>query len=253
MPPVLRMTLILAAAALAAAPSASAAGKVTGAYVYYRPAAKPSKSIKGTAWLIIRTNRAFPEVGGFLHGPGMGVDGATHGFAFDTPISRDLHCYGSFGYVSAKSSLRVGKRVRVSVVRQGWKYSARLRVSKRRPGDPQGKRLGCTEDASTAIAAHGITNPTPQFQPERVFYTYGAGPAVIGLTWTGWGTAEAIGEGTFVCQCYPPPENEEPAKIVYSAPKYRAADGYSYYTRQCLFRERDGVYSGRDVDSGEDC
>ncbi|MCW2966486.1 MAG: hypothetical protein JWM71_258 [Solirubrobacteraceae bacterium] len=249
---ILRLTLILAAGALAAAPCASAAGNVTGAYVYYRPYAKPDKSTRGTAWLIIRTKRAFAESGGVVQGH-MALAHVADGYTFDTPISRELHCYGSFGYVSPKSPLRIGKRVRVSVAGHGWRYSARLLVSKRRPGDPQGKRLGCTKDPSTAVAVGGITNPTPEFQPERVFYTYGAGPAVIGLTWTGWGTAEAVGEGTFVCQCYPPPENSEPAKIVYSAPRYQAFDGYSYYTRQCVFRTRDGVYGGKEAESGADC
>lgn len=239
--------LVLAAAFLTAAPAAQAY-KVESAYLYYRAYDKPSHGYKGTAWLIVRTDSAIREVHGFAQFTAAIGRDYTRTFG----LSRELTCYGAEADVAKKSSLRVGKRVRV---RLGAKYSKVLRVRRSRAGYPTGKPLGCDKDPKTAVATSGLGG-LPEFEPERVFYTADAGPYVYDITWSGWGTAEAVGEGTYDAGSNVPagtPEKTEPARIVLTMPKRSAADGYTYYTNECLFRTRDGVYGGRDTSTGKDC
>ena len=244
--------LSLAAALAPAVPAVATAAtpKATGAYVYFkRTEGRLAKYEKGNAWVVFRTDAALPE-------QQRNVDllaevGSRSGSSF--VLSHTLHCYGVRVTVQRGDRLTVGSRVRVRIGKGGSILDRRMTVGARRSGSSIGRPLGCDADPRTRVAYSGLTQQ-PEFEPFRVFYSADAGPYVDELQWTGWGTSEATGSGTYISDCAScgPPERY-PAQIVLGHPRYEAADGFTFYTSECLRKLIDGVWTGRDVRTGKAC
>jgi hypothetical protein len=78
--------------------------------------------------------------------------------------------------------------------------------------------------------------PEPEVKPARIFLTANAGPYVKDIRWTGWGTAKAIGKGTFISDCASCGEKEsKPATLTFRRTvscKQRGVRIYAYQRLQ---------------------
>lgn len=73
---------------------------------------------------------------------------------------------------------------------------------------------GAHPAAPPKVAIFNLTD-TPKVKPRTVYLSADAGPYVTRLTWRGWGTARAVGRGTFVSDCAScGPKERRPATIV---------------------------------------
>jgi hypothetical protein len=250
--PRLLLSLVVAGLGVAGpvASAPAAVTKVTGAYVYFKKSeGQSARYEKGNAWLIFRTDRALSAKQGWVQV--RATIGSGHGSMFT--ISREQHCYGARVTVDRGAQLGVGTRARVTIGQAGSLLSRRLTLAARKAGDARGKPLGCTADPKSLIATSGPPG-LPEIEPSMVFSSANAGPYVEKLAWTGWGTPEATGSGTYVSDCAScGPKEILPAEIVLSVPRYFAGDGVTYYTRECLRKLRDGVWTGKDVATGAAC
>lgn len=222
-----------------ATPAVAPPAHVTAAYVYFHHYADKQdlKFNLGTAELVYRTDAALPEypTGDVRVAPRIaGLSGSSYA------ISRSLHCYGASVYADRRgkvggASALPGHRLRLRIPALGWARTVAVR--RQRPNLLRGQTLGCGADPKAHVVLFNLTR-TPEVEPGRYFLSADAGPYVDGITWSGWGTGQAVGTGTYVSDCAScGPKERKPATITLKTPAACAVYGTRAYKTGTLTKD----------------
>ncbi|HEU4658118.1 MAG TPA: hypothetical protein VFR97_11350 [Capillimicrobium sp.] len=222
----------VAVAVLAVSAGPAAAAPVTGASLWFNDAVR-DEFTAGKAMLVFRTEAALPTSTGGSIPTRVRIGGQR---AYLYTISSELHCYGADVDVlrGRKEVGRAGDRLKVTIGRAGGLLRRSLEVQPYAADVARGANLGCDADPKSTTVLFDLFYQ-PEIEPERVFFTANAGPYLKDLAWTGWGTAQAIGTGTYVSDCAScGPKQILPARLVLERPGACRGWGVQVYLRSRL-------------------
>lgn len=191
---VIRLVALATLGVFAAVPAAAPAqNRVVAAYAYFQPF--PQGNGEGRVHYVFRTADPLPE-------DAIGQIAIPSNLGYLLKVSPALHCYEGFAYVSRgpKAFGRPGDRRRVRIGRKGSLMDRVLTIRRYRKGYDRGGAIGCTKDPASGFVIWGTTI-YPMLEPRQIFFAANSAPYITDLTWTGWGTTRAVGEGTYVNEC----------------------------------------------------